>query len=81
MMKMGKKAKNDALSAEMESYLSRDLRQVIREVLAMHRINADKRLVEDIYDLVLVEATDVQYRGEIKRLDRMVESILQKTGM
>lgn len=78
---MGKKAKNDALSAEMEAYLSRDLRQVIREVLAMHRISADKRLVEDIYDLVLVEATDVQYRGEIKRLDQLVENMLHRTGM
>ena len=71
--------KRAQMSKELEEYLSRDLRQVIRDVLSNYQVAPTKQLVDDIYELVMVEVADVQFRAVESKLDRIVERVYQAT--
>lgn len=60
---------------EPKQYLSRDLRQTISETFKQNGVTPTKRLIEEIYDLVITETVDAQYQAVSRKVDAAIERL------
>lgn len=70
----------DELRGEIQNEMPRDLREIIRELMVLDGVvaaNPDD-FVERVFDLVMTQATDSQYRLQMKKLRVLVEQSIQE---
>lgn len=59
-----------------KKYLDFDLRETIRDTLKMNNVKPNSRLVEDIYELVLVATVDANFEAIQDMIAEMAQKVL-----
>lgn len=68
----------DELERELQNQIPRDLRETIRELMQIDGVVAadPDDFVERVYDLVVTQVNDTQYRVQVKKMREWIESAI-----